>query len=60
MISGAVEGSKNVSHGNIEPMGVFTPLVIRVPIRVMCPLILSDRRELTTSVEPGSMGARRA
>ena len=60
MISDAVGESIIVSYEDGEPMGTFTPLVIRVPIRVMCPLILSDRRELTTSVEPGSMGARRA
>lgn len=38
----------------------LTPLVIRVPTRVMKPLTLSDRSEDNTSVEPGSFGANKS
>jgi hypothetical protein len=43
-----------------KDMGGSTPFVMRVPTRVMWPLMLSDLREDTTRVEPGSTGARRA
>lgn len=38
----------------------LTPFTILLPTLVMKPLILSDRKEDKTKVEPGSLGANKA
>jgi hypothetical protein len=51
---------RGVSSCTRTERGRHTPLVMRVPMRVMRPLRLSERTEVSTSVEPFSEGASRA
>ncbi len=55
-----LSGVSAADRGHRREGGGRTPRTIRVPRRVMCPFTISFRGVLTTSVLPGSVGARRA